>query len=215
MQSEKASDALLTVPTIVANTNRLSRSEDGREIWRQFVCGAIAHHDTTDRKDTLNEMMTYLQGRGYAVAEVRASYLARSGGDGGCADDAGTEALSYLVFNYRAQGDDGGQLRKDLVALGHRYDLDAVLVSTCGWDATIEDAVLIGTSSREGACLAYAEEVVVKDSGVGAAALRFLERLLDEQLEGEFVQPMQTINGIRGQKIFARELASEMGLDDG
>jgi hypothetical protein len=215
MQSEKASDALLTVPTIVANTKRLSRSEDGRGIWRQFVCGAIAHHDITDRKGTLNEMLIYLQGRGYAVAKVRASYLARSGGDGGCADDADTDALSYLVFNYRVQGDDGGQLRKDLVALGRRHNLDAVLVSTCGWDATIDDAVLIGTSSRDGACPAYAEEVVVKDSEVGATALRFLERLLDEQLEGEFVQPMQTINGIRGQQIFVRELAKEIGLDDG
>ncbi len=122
MKSEKASYPLPTVPTMVANTKpRSSRSESARDSFMQSVCGAIAHggvdqvsavtcadhctdntanDDTTDHDLTHNGMLTYLMGRGYAVAKVWASYLTSPRSEGGCANDPRSSTVTFIFCRF-------------------------------------------------------------------------------------------------------------------
>lgn len=212
-------------------------SEYFLEMSRHHVCGFIAANRTdkpTPEKDTsrkalhstgynasentkLNEILIYLMGRGYAVMKVAASYLKTRDIDAAC--DSATGELSYFVCNDKVRGDDGGQLCKDLVALGRRFDLDAILVIPCGARdrvvAPIENAFLIGTSDREGVCPTSGVAEAVKETKAGAATTQLFKCIQESQVDCELVEPLQTINGIRGQQILVRKLAKDMGLDTG
>lgn len=174
---------------------------------QEHVCGAIsgyrADNSKAENKKNNREILTYLQGKGYSVTSVKGSYIENYGTDSA----KEVSEPSFFVCNQKVEGDDKGQLQKDLAKLGRKFDQDSVLVIPVGG----KGAYLYGTSKRDNAFPEYNKKVVVGNSKFGKAAGEFLSRIGGREFAFEDVAPPATINGIRGQKMFAEKMDKEMG----
>jgi hypothetical protein len=182
-------------------------------IWKKtqnHSCGTITSFrgskTKTENKKTNSEMLTYLMGKGYSVTKIKGSYIENFGSKE-TQKEVGEE--SFFVCNQDVDGHDDGMLEKDLVALGRKYDQDSVLIIPYGG----KGAYLRGTSKREDAYPSYNKKEVVGGGKFGKASGAFLSRIRGREFSFEDVEPMQTINGIRGQKIFVDKLSREMDFD--
>lgn len=187
---------------------RLSESSLSR-LWsktQKHSCGTITsfrgNKTKAQNKATNKEMLTYLMGKGYSVTKIKGSYIENFGSEN--EKEVGEE--SFFVCNQKVDGDDGGQLKKDLIALGRKYDQDSVLIIPVGG----KGAYLYGTSKRDDAYPSYNRQEKVGSGKFGKASGQFLSRIRGREFAFEEVEPMQTINGIRGQKIFVEKMESEM-----
>lgn len=173
---------------------------------QKHSCGTITSFRGSKTKAqnraTNKEMLTYLMGKGYSVTKIKGSYIENFGSEN--EKEVGEE--SFFVCNQKIDGDDGGQLGKDLVALGRKYDQDSVLIIPFGG----KGAYLYGTSKRDDAYPSYNKKETVGKGKFGKASGQFLSRIRGREFAFEEVEPMQTINGIRGQKIFVEKMESDM-----
>jgi hypothetical protein len=173
---------------------------------QKHSCGTITSFRGSKTKAqnraTNKEMLTYLMGKGYSVTKIKGSYIENFGSEN--EKEVGEE--SFFVCNQKIDGDDGGQLKKDLVALGRKYDQDSVLIIPFGG----KGAYLYGTSKRDDAYPSYNKTETVGKGKFGKASGQFLSRIRGREFAFEEVEPMQTINGIRGQKIFVEKMESDM-----
>ena len=182
-------------------------------IWdktQKHSCGTFTtfRADRTRQENLANnrEAERYLVGRGYSVTKIKGSYIENFKSDN--AKEVGE--ASFFIANHKVNGDDGGELKKDLVALGRKYDQDSVLIIPFGG----EGAYLFGTSKRGNGFPPYNQKEVVGKGGYGDAAGEFFSRIRGRKFAFEDVQTPQTINGIRGQKIFVEKFSKELDFSE-
>lgn len=153
------------------NESSLSR------IWGQiqkYSCGCV----TTFRKSNVyaqniannKRLKAFLLGRGYLVTKVRGTYIENF------KSPNAKEVIenTFFVANGDVEGDDGGVLEADLIAMGKLFDQDSVLIIPVGGDG----AYLYGTSQREDAYPDYETKEVVGNETYGdKVAERFYSRI--------------------------------------
>lgn len=175
-------------------------------IWgktQKHTCGTITgYRDEITKaqvKKNNNEIVNYLQGKGYSVTKIQGNYIENFGSDSA----KEVSEPSYFVCNHKVDGDDKGQLEKDLFKLGQRFDQDSILMIPFGG----KNAYLYGTSKRENAYPPLKKKVVVGKSGkYGKVAGQFLSRIRGREFAFEEVEAPGTINGKRGQQILVNEI---------
>ena len=112
---------------------------------------------------------------------------------------------SFFVCNHKVEGDDGGELERDLVKVGGKTDQDSVLIVPYGG----KGAYLLGTSRRENAFPPYGQKEVVGSGKYGRAAGQFLSRIRGRAFAFEEVEPPSTRNGKWAQWAYARRIDSD------
>jgi hypothetical protein len=182
-------------------------------IWsktQKHTCGTITgYRDENTRKQNQQnnrEIVNYLRGKGYSLTKVDGIYIENFGSE----NQKEVNEQSFFVCNHEVDGDDGGQLEKDLRKLGERFDQDSIIMIPYGG----KGAYLRGTSKRDDAYPSYGKKEVVGNGKYGKVAGQFLSRIRGREFAFEDVEMPGTINGIRGLKLFAEKLDQEMDQED-
>ena len=144
------------------------------------------------------QMLAYLMNKGYSVTTVKGSYVENKGAP----TERRTSETSFFVVDMK----DSGNLEKDLIKLGKKYDQESVLVVPKGG----KNAYLVGTTKRDNAWPDYGKKEVVGSSKFGRVAGEFLSTVRGRDFAFEWVVPPKTINGIRGMKVVAEKLEREL-----
>jgi len=115
---------------------------------------------------------------------------------------------SFFVANYKIEGDDGGQLERDLIKLGRLYDQDSILSVPFE-----QKGYLYGTSKREDGFPDYNKKVVVGKPVFGDAKGEFFSRVKGRKFAFESYEeasmPM-TYNGKWAVSLYAKEIREEL-----
>lgn len=177
-------------------------------IWsmtQKYTCGAISGYrgdnEPAVNKQNNREIVAYLRTKGYSVTSVDGSYIE----DKGSSSQREVKEPSFFVVDIR----DGGNLERDLRALGQKYDQDSILVVPVGG----KEAYLVGTSQRSSAWPSFGQKEVVGSSRFGKVAGQFLSRIRGREFafeENDDYQEPMTINGIRGQNILASRVEQSL-----
>ncbi len=177
-------------------------------IWsmtQKHTCGAISGYrgdnEPAVNKQNNREIVAYLRTKGYSVTSVDGSYIE----DKGSSSQREVKEPSFFVVDIR----DGGNLERDLRALGQKYDQDSILVVPVGG----KEAYLVGTSQRSSAWPSFGQKEVVGSSRFGKVAGQFLSRIRGREFafeENDDYQEPMTINGIRGQNILASRVEQSL-----
>jgi hypothetical protein len=178
-------------------------------IWsktQEHSCGVITgyrdENSKSQNKQNNREIVNYLQAKGYSLTKVKGSYIENFGSE----NEKEVGEPSFFVCNHKVDGDDNGQLEKDLRKLGQRFDQDSVLIIPHGG----KGAYLVGTSKRDDSFPPYGQKEVVGSGKFGKAAGQFLSRIRGREFAFEDVSLPGTNNGRRGQMILANRLDQEM-----
>ena len=119
-------------------------------------------------KERNKKVLAYLLDKGYSVIKVKGSYIENYGKD----DEREVGEESFFVANHEVEGDDKGQLEKDLAKLGRLYDQDSILSIPHG-----KKGYLLGTSKRSNAFPDYGQKFAVGKPVFGDAKGEFFSRV--------------------------------------
>jgi len=184
------------------NESSLSR------LWRKtqdHTCGSISGYrdENTRAENKANNkvILNYLQGKGYSVTSVQGSYIENFGTDSA----KEVKEPSFFVCNDKVEGDDGGQLERDLIKMGRKTDQDSILVIPYGG----KEAYLVGTSRRDEAFPSYGQKEVVGSGRFGRAAGEFLSRIRGRKFAFEEIDRPGTRNGKWAQSLLVKRIDAE------
>jgi len=184
------------------NESSLSR------LWRKtqdHTCGSISGYrdENTRAENKANNkvILNYLQGKGYSVTSVQGSYIENFGTDSA----KEVKEPSFFVCNDKVEGDDGGQLERDLIKMGRKTDQDSILVIPHGG----KGAYLVGTSRRDEAFPSYGQKEVVGSGRFGRAAGEFLSRIRGRKFAFEEIDRPGTRNGKWAQSLLVKRIDAE------
>lgn len=184
------------------NESSLSR------LWRKtqdHTCGSISGYrdENTRAENKANNkvILNYLQGKGYSVTSVQGSYIENFG----TASAKEVKEPSFFVCNDKVEGDDGGQLERDLIKMGRKTDQDSILVIPHGG----KGAYLVGTSRRDEAFPSYGQKEVVGSGRFGRAAGEFLSRIRGRKFAFEEIDRPGTRNGKWAQSLLVKRIDAE------
>ena len=175
---------------------------------KNHAVGAVTafRGDKTKAENKANnkKVLAYLMNAGYSVIKVKGSYLENFGSE--TQKEVGEE--SFFVANYKIDGDDGGQLERDLIKLGRLYDQDSILSVPFE-----KKGYLYGTSKRDDAFPDYSQKVVVGKPVFGDAKGEFFSRVKGRKFAFESYEeaskPM-TYNGKWALALIAKDVAEEL-----
>lgn len=175
---------------------------------KNHAVGAVTafRGDKTKAENKANnkKVLAYLMNAGYSVIKVKGSYLENFGSD--TQKEVGEE--SFFVANYKIEGDDGGQLERDLIKLGRLYDQDSILSVPFE-----QSGYLYGTTKREDGFPDYNKKVVVGKPVFGDAKGEFFSRVKGRKFAFESYEeasmPM-TYNGKWAVSLYAKEIREEL-----
>tara|TARA_R110000822_G_scaffold52235_7_gene135337 strand:+ start:5286 stop:5873 length:588 start_codon:yes stop_codon:yes gene_type:complete len=157
-----------------------------------------------ENKSNNKKVLAYLMNAGYSVIKVKGSYLENYGSE--TQKEVGEE--SFFVANYKIEGDDDGQLERDLIKLGRLYDQDSILSVPFE-----KKGYLYGTSKRDDAFPDYGQKVVVGKPVFGDAKGEFFSRVKGRKFAFESYEeaskPM-TYNGKWAISLYAKEIREEL-----
>lgn len=177
-------------------------------IWaktQKHTCGAITawrgENTRAENKARNKELVDYLRGKGYSITNVKGTYIENKGKK----NEKEVGESSYIVCNHKVEGDDGGELERDLIKLGKRYNQDSILIIPVGG----KGAYLYGTSKTND-YPPMDKTMKVGDRKMGKTAGEFISRIRGREFAFEEVEMPGTINGIRGLRMFAEKLDREM-----
>ena len=184
------------------NESSLSR------LWRKtqdHTCGSISgyrdENNRAENKANNKVILNYLQGKGYSVTSVQGSYIENFGTDSA----KEVKEPSFFVCNDKVEGDDGGQLERDLIKMGRKTDQDSILVIPYGG----KEAYLVGTSRRDEAFPSYGQKEVVGSGRFGRAAGEFLSRIRGRKFAFEEIDRPGTRNGKWAQSLLVKRIDAE------
>lgn len=170
---------------------------------QRYSCGMMtAFRGNNTRKEnlTLNKKLSaILQSKSYSITKVKGAYIENMGSKN--QKEVGED--SFFVCNMNVEGDDGGKLERDLIALGAKFDQDSIL--SIPFEGK---AVLIGTSNRSDAYPGEGNRVYVGNPKFGKAAGKFFSRVRGRQFAYESVEYVPYPSTIMGK--WAMETLSEM-----
>jgi len=175
---------------------------------KNHAVGAVTafRGDKTKAENKANnkKVLAYLLNAGYSVIKVKGSYWENFGSD--TQKEVGEE--SFFVANYKIEGDDGGQLERDLIKLGRLYDQDSILSVPFE-----QSGYLYGTTKREDGFPDYNKKVVVGKPVFGDAKGEFFSRVKGRKFAFESYEeasmPM-TYNGKWAVSLYAKEIREEL-----
>jgi len=177
-------------------------------LWRKtqdHTCGSISGYrdENTRAENKANNkvILNYLQGKGYSVTSVQGSYIENFGTDSA----KEVKEPSFFVCNDKVEGDDGGQLERDLIKMGRKTDQDSILVIPHGG----KGAYLVGTSRRDEAFPSYGQKEVVGSGRFGRAAGEFLSRIRGRKFAFEEIDRPGTRNGKWAQSLLVKRIDAE------
>ena len=157
-----------------------------------------------ENKSNNKKVLAYLMNAGYSVIKVKGSYLENFGSE--TQKEVGEE--SFFVANHKIEGDDDGQLERDLIKLGRLYDQDSILSVPFE-----KKGYLYGTSKRDDAFPDYSQKVVVGKPVFGDAKGEFFSRVKGRKFAfesaNEVGKPM-TYNGKWALTLLAKNVAEEI-----
>ena len=157
-----------------------------------------------ENKSNNKKVLAYLMNAGYSVIKVKGSYLENYGSE--TQKEVGEE--SFFVANYKIEGDDDGQLERDLIKLCRLYDQDSILSVPFE-----KKGYLYGTSKRDDAFPDYGQKVVVGKPVFGDAKGEFFSRVKGRKFAFESYEeaskPM-TYNGKWAISLYAKEIREEL-----
>lgn len=166
------------------NESSLSRIWDKTQ---NHTCGAISgyrnENDAETNRQNNAEISAYLIGRGYSVTRVSGNYIEDN--------DKEVAEPSFFVCNHTVEGDDFGQLEKDLRMLGSRYNQESVLIVPVGG----KGAFLVGTSDDPTIVPSKGQKITVGSGVYGAVAGQYLSRVRGREFAFEDKVPPKTRNG--------------------
>lgn len=157
-----------------------------------------------ENKARNKRLLAYLLERGYSVIKVKGSYIEDFGSD--TEKEVGEE--SFFVANHKIEGDDKGQLEKDLAKVGRLYDQDSVLSIPFG-----KTGYLLGTSKRENAFPDYNQKHKVGKPVFGDAKGEFFSRVKGRKFAFESfsdIEKPMTYNGKWALTLLAKEVKEEI-----
>lgn len=179
----------------------LSRLYRGIEQHAVGALTAFRGDDTTrDNKDKNKVLLAALLSKGYSVTKVKGSYIENKGSP----DEKEVGENSFFVINRAVDGDDGGQLEKDLIELGKKFDQDSIFSKQYG-----KKAMLIGTSDRENSFPGLGQTLEFDKSRFGDTDGEFFSRIKGRKFSFESAESIgapTTINGIRAMKALAESI---------
>ena len=175
---------------------------------KNHAVGAVTafRGDKTKKQNKANnkKVLAYLLNAGYSVIKVKGSYWENF--QKPTQREVGEE--SFFVANYKIEGDDGGQLERDLIKLGRLYDQDSILSVPFE-----QSGYLYGTSRREDGFPDYNQKVVVGKPVFGDAKGEFFSRVKGRKFAFESYEeaskPM-TYNGKWALALIAKDVAEEL-----
>lgn len=177
-------------------------------LWRKtqdHTCGSISgyrdENTRAENKSNNRVILNYLQGKGYSVTSVQGSYIENFG----TASAKEVKEPSFFVCNDKVEGDDKGQLERDLIKMGRKTDQDSILVIPHGG----KGAYLIGTSRRDEAFPSYGKKETVGSGRFGRAAGEFLSRIRGRSFAFEEIDRPGTRNGKWAQSLLVKRIDSE------
>jgi len=175
---------------------------------KNHAVGAVTafRGDKTKAENKANnkKVLAYLMNAGYSVIKVKGSYLENYGSE--TQKEVGEE--SFFVANYKIDGDDGGQLERDLIKLGRLYDQDSILSVPFE-----KKGYLYGTSKRDDAFPDYSQKVVVGKPVFGDAKGEFFSRVKGRKFAFESYEEAskpQTRHGKWALSLIAVQVGSEI-----
>jgi hypothetical protein len=147
----------------------LSRIKDHID---NHACGIIttfrSERKYDENKYFNKELIAYLRDKGYGVTVVKGSYIENMGTDS--ETEVGEESI--FVVNLKVDGDDDGELEKELLELGELYHQDAILSIRNGV------GILIGTKKDAVKPMPLYHEKIPQGQGrFGRVAGEFLSRI--------------------------------------
>lgn len=164
-----------------------------------YSCGAITafrnEYTHAQNKERNKELFAALKVKGYSITKVKGSYIENFNSPD--AKEVGEE--TWFVCNDKVEGDDKGQLEKDLKKLGEKYDQDSIL------SIRNAKASLIGTSHRDNAFPSYNQTVAVGTGKYGKKSGEFFSRVKGREFAFEELEP-STIMGKMGLKLIGEEV---------
>jgi len=139
---------------IIENIDALEESSLSK-IWshnQNHECGAISgyrHYNTPSTNNENNrDIQAFLKSKKYSVTRVQGNYIENKGGS----DEGEVVEPSFFVADIQ----NTGNLKRDLMILGKRFDQDSILIVPKGG----EGAYLIGTSKRDNSFPDFGKEQV-------------------------------------------------------
>jgi hypothetical protein len=153
-----------------------------------------------ENKANNKKVLAYLLNKGYSVIKVKGSYLENYQSD----DEREVGEESFFVANHEVEGDDKGQLEKDLIKLGRLYDQDSILSVPFG-----KKGYLYGTSKRSNAFPDYDQKHVVGKPVFGDAKGEFFSRIRGRKFafeSYEIVEEPDTRHGKWAMSLLAVEV---------
>jgi hypothetical protein len=152
-----------------------------------------------------SEIQGYLMSKGYSLTSVAGSYIENFQ----TPDAIEVSEPTYFVCNHKVDGNDGGQLRNDLIMLGQKYDQDSVLIIPVGGVG----AYLYGTSKRSNAYPLWGVTAPAGESGTGTygkVAGKFLSRIRGRQFAFEELEPPTSRGGMWALDSVAKKIEREL-----
>ena len=143
-----------------------------------------------ENKSNNKKVLAYLMNAGYSVIKVKGSYLENFGSE--TQKEVGEE--SFFVANHKIEGDDDGQLERDLIKLGRLYDQDSILSVPFE-----KKGYLYGTSKRDDAFPDYSQKVVVGKPVFGDAKGEFFSRVKGRKFAFESANEVDIPNTRHGK----------------
>jgi len=175
---------------------------------KNHAVGAVTSHrgdrSKAENKANNKKVLAYLLNAGYSVIKVKGSYWENF--QKPTQREVGEE--SFFVANHKIEGDDGGQLERDLIKLGRLYDQDSILSVPFE-----QKGYLYGTSKREDAFPDYNQKVVVGKPVFGDAKGEFFSRVKGRKFAFESYEEVSkpmTYNGKWALSLIAKEIREEL-----
>jgi hypothetical protein len=183
-------------------------------------------NDKSYKENMLNnkKILAYLQSKRYSITTVLGTFIEdfidddkreeilarRGGGDAYNPVEKHVNERSFFVVNDKVEGDDDGELAKDLYKMGKAFNQDSVLIIPAGGIGVY----LWGTSDGEDAYPGLDVKQTVGEGKFGKHSGPFLSKVKGRDFafekERDFVfeevgQP-KTINGKRSQYLLLKEI---------
>ena len=182
----------------ILNESSLSRLWDKTQ---KHTCGSISafRDERTYQENDKNhkKLAAYLMSKDYSVTKIDGTYIENFN----TKDAVDVNERSLFVCNNKVDGDDRGQLEKDLVKMGEEFDQDSILIIPVGGG----DAYLRGTSKRDNAYPGYGQTEKAGDGKYGQVSGQFLSKIRGRRFAFEHLEKPGTINGRRGIQILLDE----------
>lgn len=158
----------------------------------------------SENKANNHKLLATLLSSGFSVTKIKGSYLENYG----TSDAREVKDESFFVANTKVEGDDGGELERELIKLGRFFDQDSVFSVRFA-----QPVVLIGTSKRDKTSPSYDVREQLGKIKTDDTASEFFSRIRGRKFafeSSEEIEKPPTYFGKWAMSIEAKNLNAEI-----